>query len=243
MMTRRSRYRTSRIAANILIVIAIFIVVAVIFPRVIDLSGYIQVVIDCISVIFAVLTIKRELAVTQELEEAEFIVSLNEKFNDSDACKAVFAYGIWEAHKKMLDLHRNGKSELDPTELVRTERIVGEEPRKLMQIDISAYLTYFESIFLLLANGVISWEAVNDLFKYRFFAGIHSDFIQTERLVRLPYNFKNIYYLEKLWMEYNHNNPMLIAGFDNRLEVACERAGKKDEYRRIIREMESKHGL
>lgn len=227
----------------ILLLGVLLVLTGMVRPEALGISDYLQVVIGFASVVFAVITIKRELVVTQKLQEAEFIVSLNDKFNDNDSCKAVFAYGIWEAHKKMLDCHKKGEQILDDTELERVQRIVEEGHPKLMQVDISSYLTYFESIFLLLANGVVRWEAVNDLLKYRFFAVIHSDFIQSERLVRLPDNFKNIYCLEKLWMEYNRNDSKLIARFDNRLEVACERAGKSDEYRRIMREMDSKYKL
>lgn len=243
MIVSESRRQVGRITAIIILFVLVFFVVGVLVPSVIDISGYLQAAIDCVSILFAVLTIKQELTVTQRLEEAEFVVSLNEKFYESSACKAVFSYSIWEAHKRMLALHESGERPLDASEYERVRRIVGEGAPMLSQVDISTYLTYFESIFLLLQSKVIRWETLNELFKYRFFTGVHSDFIQSERLVRLPSNFKNLYYLERLWMEYNRNDPSAIAEYERRLEVACEREGKHDEYHRIIDEMESKYGM
>ena len=129
---------------------------------------------------------------------------------------------------------------MDPEERARVQKIADRKPEEPGQIDVSGYLTFFESLYLLLDKEVISWDVVNELFKYRFFAGVHSDFIQKERLVRLPSNFKNIYYLEALWMAYNGNDPAQIAGYDDRLEAACARAGKQEEYARILKEMEGK---
>lgn len=235
--TRRKVFKT---ILALIVVIAGFAVAGKLHPPLVEASGYLQAVIECVSILFAALTLGGELAETQRLGEAEFIVSLNEKFSDNEACKAVFAYAVWEANAKKLE--EEGAS-YDPEEYDRVKKIVDNKPPEPDQLAISGYLTFFESLYLLLDREVITWDVVNELLKYRFFAGVHSSFIQKQRLVRLPSNFKNIYYLERLWMEYNNNDPSQIAGFANRLESACGRAGKKDEYDRILAKMEGKKHL
>lgn len=213
------------------------------FPILVDISGYVQAGIELASIVFAVMMLRRELAENQRLEEAEFIVSLNEKFSESEACLSVFSYAIWEAHAKLLQLHESGKAPLEPEELKRVRDVARRVPETPSQVDLSGYLTFFESIFLLVDREVVSWDVLNELFKYRFFVGIHSEFVQRERLVRLPGNFKNIYYLEALWMAYNGDDPEQIAGYENRLEESCCRADKEADYQRIIDDMEERHHL
>ena len=237
------RRRVFKIVLALTIVIIGFAIAGIVLPQLIEVSGYVQAVIECVSILFAVLMLKDEMSETQRLEEAEFITSLNDKFLENEECKKVFAYAIYEANARQLEEMERAGQRAEEEEHRRLLRIVEEEPAVPAQIDISGYLTFFESIFLLLKGNVISWDVVNELFKYRFFAGVHSDFIQKERLVRLPQNFKNIYYLEALWMQYNDFDENVIARFDNRLKASCERAGKGDDYTRILRDMEEKNHM
>jgi len=68
--------------------------------------------------------------------------------------------------------------------------------------DISNYLTFFETIYVLHKNGVVSFEIMDDLFAYRFFLAAHSKLVQQKKLKPQPNNFKNIYCLEKEWLDY-----------------------------------------
>ena len=248
-MTKKSdaRRRVIKIILALLIVILAFAIAGWLLPQLIDLSGYVQAVIECVSILFAVLMLRDEMSETQRLQEAEFITSLNDKFLENEECKKVFAYAIYEANaqnlKALEEGAQSGAAPINEEERQRLLRVVENKPEEPAQIDLSGYLTFFESIFLLLKGKVISWDVVNELFKYRFFACVHSDFIQKERLVRLPMNFKNIYYLEALWMQYNDYDEAQIARFGNRLKASCERAGKTAEYEAILREMEEKHHM
>ena len=67
----------------------------------------------------------------------------------------------------------------------------------------------------------ISSIMLNDLFSYRFFLAVHSKTVQNEKLVSQPMNFRNIYYLEKLWMDYRKLKKLPIHNEDNCLEKAC----------------------
>ena len=105
-----------------------------------------------------------------------------------------------------------------------------------MRVHISNYLTFFESIYLLIEQKTIDISKLDNLFGYRFFLAVHNEMVQKKKLVGQPGNFKNIYKLEKLWMEYRLKNggPESIVGYENRLEVVCERNGKAEEYKRLF---------
>ena len=81
---------------------------------------------------------------------------------------------------------------------------------KLKTIEISNYLTFFETMYLLLQERVIEIETLDDLFAYRFFIAVHNETIQKEKIIKTPYNFRNIFLLEKEWMEYRKRKGLKI---------------------------------
>lgn len=80
----------------------------------------------------------------------------------------------------------------------------------LPKVVISNYLTFYETIYLLLCNGVITFEMIDDLFAYRFFLAVHSQFVQQQKLATQPENFKNIFCLEHKWLLYRKNKAHKI---------------------------------
>jgi hypothetical protein len=70
---------------------------------------------------------------------------------------------------------------------------------------ISNYLTFFETIYILFKKDVIDFKTLNDLFAYRFFLVVHSKIAQQKKLKLQPENFKNIFCLEYCWLEYRRN--------------------------------------
>jgi hypothetical protein len=77
---------------------------------------------------------------------------------------------------------------------------------------VSNYLTFFERIYLLEKDGVISFKALDELFAYRFFLVVHSKFVQQNQLGLNPSNFKKTFCLEKKWLEYKkHRNKKKMA--------------------------------
>ena len=230
------RRKALRMFLIVFLIIFIATLLGFFFPDILGISGYVQAVLEFISMIVAVLMLVDELKDTQRLEEASFIMDLNTKFVENTSCNKVFAYAIQEINDRKL----NDSSLVNEQERELLIAFTAENPQKPLQVDISNYLTFFESIFLLIDQQVISWETLNELFKYRFFACVHSNFIQEARLIRIPSNFKNLLYFEALWIQYNGNDPTKIAEYDNRLENACKKAGKSEEYNKIINDMETK---
>lgn len=72
--------------------------------------------------------------------------------------------------------------------------------------EISNYLTFFETLYILYCRGGIKFQIIDDLFAYRFFMAVHSRIFQQRKLKPQPENFKNIYRLEYKWMYY-HSKP------------------------------------
>lgn len=176
-------------------------------------SSIVDNMVSFISIAIQVLSaglIVLQLRDSRKAQEGEFIMNLNMSFVQND--KYSFAY---------------------------TEFEKGDEA-KLSRVEISNYLTFFESIYLLLMDGVISIKILDDLFSYRFFLAVHNPMVQKEKLVDNPYNFRNIYRLEKMWIDYRKKCGLKIYEEKNCLELACIEAGKKDLYDLIINEKNTK---
>lgn len=92
---------------------------------------------------------------------------------------------------------------------------------------VSNYLTFFETIYLLLQNGVISFDLIDDLFSYRFFLAVHHPYVQQVKLRAQPQNFRNIFILEKWWLDYKRAHGRSTDGIyaQNRLKFMTLPAG------------------
>ena len=245
MRLMRKNSRNKLVWVFVILCIVLLFVIARIFIKnwELDFSGFLQAIIEGISILVALLVLRRELETGQAQEEAEFIVSLNQSFVENPDCKKVFTYCIRE---RRLILYNEGKEELDDAAVKRLKEELENDDNKPSQAELSNYLTFYESLFILLEGKAISWDVINELFKYRFFVVVHSSFVQEKRLVRLSTNFKNIYYLEYLWMKFNDFDETKIAGWENILKRSLETYEAADHgrpricYEDIISEMESK---
>lgn len=171
------------------------------------ISNTISLISIVISVIGTVLVII-QLHDSKNIQEAEFIVNLNQAFVDNPE------YALVYTKLEESDLH-------------------GKVP-DITRIQISNYLTFFETIYLLLGEKVINMRTLNDLFAYRFFLAVHNETVQGMKLVDAPANFRNIYHLEKIWMDYRRKEGLKIYKEENCLEKACERCNKSDIYRKMM---------
>ena len=173
-----------------------------------NVIGTITMIIDFLGVI----CIGYELEMSQRIQEAQFIFELNHAFVEN-ACYA-----------KVYD------------KLEMADRMQKEV--KLKTIEISNYLTFFETMYLLLQERVIEIETLDDLFAYRFFIAVHNETIQKEKIIKTPYNFRNIFLLEKEWMEYRKRKGLKIYKIEDSLKNACLNARKIDDYNKICEDAE-----
>lgn len=155
-----------------------------------------------------------QLKESKKLQEAEFIVNLNQTFVEH------------ESYAKMYSaIEKSDREQTEP---------------KLTRVEVSNYLTFFETIYLLVESGAIKMKTLDDLFSYRFFLIIHNETIQKMKLVDSPFNFRNIYYLEDIWMKYRKDHGLPIYKEENSLLQACIKAGKEQQYYEIIKNKERK---
>lgn len=165
-----------------------------------------SIILNAVGVLFIAI----QLYDTKKIQEAEFIVELNQAFVSNPNYAKMYS-----------KLEKNDQT---------------KEKIKLDMIEISNYLTFFETIYILLVDGVITLSILDDLFSYRFFLAIHNETVQKMKLVNSPSNFRNIFLLEKIWMKYRQDNGLKIYKEELSLEKACEKAHKLNEYKTIIGE-------
>lgn len=123
---------------------------------------------------------------SKEISHATFIVELNQKFIESQTNMQ-----IYDMLQKLVDEGRYGNPDVDD-----------EVKNIITKSAVSNYLTFFETIYILKNRGVLSFEIIDDLFAYRFFLAVHSQIFQDMKLGTQPRNFRNIFKLEKEWLDY-----------------------------------------
>lgn len=182
-----------------------------------DRAEYFEACFALVSLLGAGVGLLIQMYDSRKLQEAEFLMTLNQSFVEN--ADYAFVY----------------------TQLEREAGIAPGEPEPISRIQMSNYLTFFESMYLLVNENAIQMKMLNDLFGYRFFLAVHSDIMQDQKLCGQPANFKNIYYLEKIWMDYRAENHLKTFRYENRLEVACRKRGKKAEYDMMMSEMQQRY--
>lgn len=174
-------------------------------------SASLQDMIGFVSLLFAAISaylVAVQLRESKKLQEAEFIVNLNQTFVDNDSYAAMYS-----------ELEKSDREHSDP---------------KLSRVEVSNYLTFFETIYLLVETGAIKMKTLDNLFSYRFFLAVHNKTVQDMKLVDEPDNFRNIYYLETMWMKYRKDKGLSIYKEEYSLYQSCIKAGKEAQYLNII---------
>ena len=174
-----------------------------------DINLYIS-ICEAVGVLVTIAVAVVQLSDSKEISRASFIVELNKSFVEN------------ESYKKVYDLLQNSVDHnCEPQNYYESD----ESDSKLTKSDISNYLTFFETLYILYLRGVISFDIIDDLFAYRFFLVVHSRVVQREKLIPQPENFKNIFMLEKEWLAYR---VKIGKQSSQRLDECCEK------YRKIL---------
>lgn len=146
---------------------------------------------DAFTVVLAVggfvgaLVILYEVRLTKRIAQAEFIRDLNDGFTTNANIDA-----LWR-------------------KLLLGEEVVAGD-RHLM----STYLTFFETVYLLLKRQVIDFALIDDLFRNRFFKAVGDPGVQKHALIRDGSSFLNIHALIRDWHEYlTHHDTRLPEGY------------------------------
>jgi hypothetical protein len=154
-------------------------------------------IITAIGGVGAAVGIYIQLKSSKELNEAQFIVSLNTNFTSNQDIINIFVL-----------LEQSLKDGKDP--------FTANDKAKM-----TIYLTYFESIQLLLDRNILSYKLVNDLFAYRFFLAVHNKYFQDMELLKDASYYRDIFRLHKGWITYRKSVNEGILNEKFSLDKVC----------------------
>lgn len=129
-----------------------------------------------------------EIGDTRRLQEADFLVTLNQTFVENETYTKI--YDFLESKRYKTDDYKN---------------------IKLKSSEVSQYLTFFETLYVLVKEQAVTIDDFDDLFGYRFFLAVYDDDIRQLKL-RHYNNFINIYDLEERWFNYRVDRGKPILG-------------------------------
>jgi hypothetical protein len=132
-----------------------------------------QEVILTLTALVGAIAIWFQMKRARDIAEGGFISTLNESFSSTGDVKALYG--------KLIDGADIGKSD-------RTA--------------IAEYLTFFETIYVLLERDVVDMRLIDDLFRYRFFLAVNNEHVQNLELLPDARFYKNIYALHNMWIRY-----------------------------------------
>lgn len=210
-------------------IFALFISILIIVPRIIkglidgsldgQIISFVVSFVEAVGVIISLIIATSQLTDSKEIARATFITELNRSFVEN------------KLYVKLYDAFQRCYDGTCKYFHCCTGCCLLKYPKSY----VSNYLTFFETIYLLTQNNVISFDMIDDLFSYRFFLAVHHKFVQQTKLQAQPQNFKNIFILEKQWFEYRKRRGKNIDGVysKNRLKLLNLPQGMK--YETLIR--------
>ena len=165
----------------------------------------------------------QQLADSKEIARADFLVELNRAFTENQG-----NIELYTALQDCLDCSCEKGDNCTEESKCQLE---------FPKVIVSNYLTFFETVYLLILNGVVSFEMIDDLFAYRFFLAVHSKFVQQAKLAPQPENFKNIFCLEYEWLQYREKKAKKIDSDNSVFKMRqLKHLMKTDEQKKIYSE-------
>lgn len=143
---------------------------------------------ETVGLVVSLFVAVRQLGDSKEIARAQFLTELNKSFVEN----AEYAE-LYNALQNCLD----GKCP-HQADCKAQDKCLLAIPKGT----VSNYLTFFETINLLVEGKVLDIEVIDNLFAYRFFLAVHSKFVQESKIIPQPENFVNIFRLERKWLDY-----------------------------------------
>lgn len=126
-------------------------------------------------------------AITRLTPEQKFpymrlLLDLGHEFNNSAECMRFYRY---------MDLYDRamGLRDIGPYDGV-------------IPTDLATYLSFFETLYLILVTRTLDIALVDELYRFRFFAACNNPLMQSSELLPLGYQYPNILDLYDLWSEH-----------------------------------------
>lgn len=110
------------------------------------------------------------------------LLDLSHEFNSSPECMRFYRY---------IDLYDRNRG------IRATPPYQGNVPT-----DLATYLSFFETLYLILITKTLDIAVVDELYRFRFFAACNNPTMQASELLPLGHQYPNILALYDLWSEY-----------------------------------------
>lgn len=174
-----------RITQNKVFLTVFILIIVLLFISSIFFDSVYTTMITTAVAIFGGLAIYYQIYKESKTAEGEFLHNLDESFKHEE---------IWCIAERLFDV----EDELDENGRFVLKRPFQESER----VKMMAYLTFFETLYLLIEQHVVTMDEIDQLFRRRFFKAVMNEDIQRHELVRNYYGYVNIYLLDLKWREY-----------------------------------------
>ncbi len=185
----------------IVILAVIIAVLAYVTVSVREYSSDLSEVITTSAAIAAAGGLVYEFRRDKRLNEAQFLLSLNDQFiGNKEMTDIEHALECYYA-----ELAETG----NPRELKLDLRIDGKDRQSLIN-----YLVHLEGIATIVRKGVIDLETMDDLLAYRFFIAVNNPVVQEKELYKYKEYYKGIFWLHQKWTEHwiKENRVIPLSG-------------------------------
>lgn len=160
------------------------------------------------------------------LNEAQFIMELNEQFlSDSNLSEVE-----WELEKYYNRYRKDELTEEYEEKFAKKFELKNRERQHLVN-----YLVHLEGIAALVNNGVIHLDAIDDLMSYRYFIAVNNPIVQKLELLEYPDYYKGCYAIYTDWVAELEKDNVTIPMYDkdkNDLNKKLEEQKKCKQKRR-----------
>ena len=161
-----------------------------------DYSSTIASVVTTITAVVGAIALYFQLKKDKEINQATFIINFYETFNGDEHIQRIY---------KIINQQTNGEN----VKLVKDD-----------YNDLISYLTWIRSLCSFLEKGTLSFNIVDEIFGYKFFAIINNKQVQDMEIVSYHEYYKLIYQTHHMWTAYRRKHKKYIPCEETSLEKA-----------------------
>lgn len=213
---RQSRHRIRIVILSIIILVCLYML----GQYLCDWEWLTETVATILAIIAAV-AFWLEYHENKLLNEAQFIMELNEQF----LCDSNLSDVEWELEKYFNRYRKNELTKEYEEEFAKKFALEKRERQHLVN-----YLVHLEGIAALVNNGVIHLDTIDDLMSYRYFVAVNNPIVQRLELLEYPEYYKGCIGIYDAWVgELLHQRitPPMYDEKKNNLTKKCEK--KEDD--------------
>ena len=180
-----------------------------------DAIGSMATLVGTILALIAGFSAYFEFKKSTDISKADFILSLQQAYADNESYSELFNecwnYYLEEQNKADLEVYLEGKGK-----------------------ELLNYMTFFESVYIMLERRVLDIMLLDELFGRRFFIVVNNKVVQEFDLVKNYEYYKNVYYLYYYWQRYRGEQGEFFLGKSDNKE------GKQNRYEDLFEALKRK---